>query len=165
MNANEINRSLSVARSIMLGAEFCFLITHSRQGEMHARLMQPFEPEEDLSVWFGASPNSRKVHEIEQNHLVTLTYHHAAENAYVSIQGRATLHRDLPLRKQYWRESWFAFWPQGPEGDDYILIQVLPYQIEVMNFEQGVAPEPYGLRPLILTKELDQWVVLEDISA
>ena len=165
MNANEINSYLSAARSIMQGAEFCFLITHSRQGEMHARLMQPFQPEEDLSVWFGVSPKSRKVHEIEQNPLVTLTYHYPAEKAYVSVQGRATLHVDVPLRKQYWRESWFAFWPEGPEGDDFILIQVLPYQIDIMNFDQGITPEPFGLRPLILTKELDQWVVLEDSSA
>jgi general stress protein 26 len=126
---------------------------HAQQARRDARPPDAaLSTEEDLSVWFGASPNSRKVHEIEQNQLVTLTYHYAAEKAYVSIQGRATLHVDIPLRKQYWRESWFAFWPQGPEGDDYILIQVSPYQIDVMNFEQGVTPEPFGLRPLILTK-------------
>jgi hypothetical protein len=54
----------------------------------------------------------------------------------------------------------YQFWPAGPEGDDFILILVRPYQIDIMNLEQGIAPEPYGLRPLILTKELERWVVL-----
>jgi general stress protein 26 len=160
MNDNQIQSYLQSARAIMEGAEFCFLITHSRQGEMHARLMQPFAPEDDLEVWFGASPVSRKVKEIQANQLVTLTYHYPAENAYLVIQGRAELQDDLALRRRYWRESWNQFWPAGPEGDDFILILVRPYQIDIMNLEEGIAPEPYGLRPLILTKELERWVVL-----
>jgi len=159
---DDIQALLSAARAVMEGAEFCFLITHSRQGEMHARLMQPFLPEEDLSVWFGASRDSRKVREIEANHLVTLTYHYSAENAYVSIQGRASLTDELSLRKRYWRQRWFEFWPDGPEGGDYFLIQVKPYQIEIMDFKRGIAPEPYGLRPVILSRELDKWVVVEN---
>jgi general stress protein 26 len=162
MTINDIQKYLEITRYIMEQAEFCFLITHSRQGELHARLMQPFKPEDDLSVWCGASFTSRKVHEIEANKLVTLTYHYQPENAYVSLQGRATLEGDITLRKKYWRSEWSAFWPDGPEGGDYHLIHIQPYQIDVMNFQKGVAPEPYGLRPLILTKELDQWVVLED---
>jgi general stress protein 26 len=162
MNPPSIPDLLNLARVVMEGAEFCFLVTHSRQGEMHARLMQPFLPEDDLSVWFGASRNSRKVHEIEANQLVTLTYHFQAENAYVSVQGAATFSDDLSLRNRYWRKEWIKFWPGGPEQDDYSLIQVKPYQIEIMDFKRGVAPAPYGLRPLILTKELDAWVILDN---
>jgi general stress protein 26 len=162
MNANEIEQYLSTARKVMEGAQFCFINTHSRQGEIHARLMQPFMPEEDLSVWFGAALNSRKVREIEANQLVTLTYHYQSENAYVSLQGRAILEDDLSLKRRYWREEWIDFWTDGPEGSDYILIHVQPYQLEIMNLQQGVAPEPYGLRPLILAKDLNEWVVMED---
>ncbi|HSV85063.1 MAG TPA: pyridoxamine 5'-phosphate oxidase family protein [Levilinea sp.] len=165
MNTLYIQDLLRFIRVLMKNAAYCFLITHSSQGEMHARLMQPFLPEEDLSVWFGASRNSRKVREIEANHLVTLTYFYQAEYAYLSVQGRASLSDDRALRKQYWREEWFKFWPGGPEQEDYSLIQVKPYHIEIMDLAQGIAPEPYGLRPLILVKEREQWVVRDDSLA
>lgn len=46
---------LEAARATMEGAEYCFLITVSESGGANARLMQPFKPEEDLTVWFGQS--------------------------------------------------------------------------------------------------------------
>jgi general stress protein 26 len=164
MNRNEIQENLEIARIVMEKAEFCFLITHSRQGDLHARLMQPFKPEADLSVWFGASLTSRKVHEIQNNPLVTLAYHYQPENAYVSLQGRALIEENASMFQQYWRSEWKEFWPEGPEGSDYTLIHVQPYQIDLMNIQKGVAPEPAGLRPLILTRELNEWSVLEDTT-
>ena len=55
---------LEVAADIMEAAVFCFLITLHESGRANARLMQPFGPEEDMAVWLGASPESRKVEEI-----------------------------------------------------------------------------------------------------
>jgi general stress protein 26 len=162
LNTLYIPDFLRFIRTLMKNAAYCFLITHSSEGEMHARLMQPFLPEEDLSVWFGASSHSRKVRQIQANHLVTLTYFYQAEYAYLSIQGRATLSADRTLRKQYWRDEWIKFWPGGPEQDDYSLIHVQPYHIEIMDLAQGIAPEPYGLRPLVLVKQQERWRVLDD---
>ncbi|MFN8459693.1 MAG: pyridoxamine 5'-phosphate oxidase family protein, partial [Anaerolineae bacterium] len=97
---------LEVAVATIKAAEYCFLITLSEAGQANARLMQPFEPEPDLTIWFGASPTSRKVQEIRRASQVTLAYHYAQENAYAILSGSAQVVDDLSLKRKYWRESW-----------------------------------------------------------
>lgn len=150
---------LEVAVATIKAAEYCFLITLSESGPANARLMQPFEPEPDLTVWFGASPKSRKAQEIRRASQVTLAYHYAQENAYVILSGSAQVVHDLTLKRKYWRQSWRTFWPGGPESDEYALIKFTPTQIELMNFAQEVTLQPYGLQPALLVKEDDRWVV------
>jgi general stress protein 26 len=150
---------LKVAVATIKAAQYCFLITLSEAGQANARLMQPFEPEPDLTIWFGASPTSRKVQEIRRNSQVTLAYHDAQENAYAILSGLAHVVSDKDLKRKYWRDGWKAFWPQGPESDEYVLIKLTPTQIELMNFAQHVTPQPYGLQPVVLIKEGNVWVV------
>lgn len=150
---------LAVAVATIKAAEYCFLITLSETGQANARLMQPFEPEPDLTIWFGASLNSRKVQEIRRASQVTLAYHYAQENAYAILSGVAQVVTDPTLKRNYWREGWQAFWPGGPESEEYVLIKFTPAQIELMNFAQKITPQPYGLQPAILIREGNVWVV------
>ena len=46
---------LEVAKATIRATAYCFLITLGDTGQAHARLMQPFAPEEDLTIWFGTS--------------------------------------------------------------------------------------------------------------
>lgn len=152
-------RLLEVAVATIKAAEYCFLITLGEAGQANARLMQPFEPEPDLTIWFGASSTSRKAQEIRHASQVTLAYHYAQENAYAILSGSAQVVDDLNLKRKYWRESWKAFWPGGPESNDYALIKFTPTQLELMNFAQNITPQPYGLRPAILIKQGDVWTI------
>jgi general stress protein 26 len=127
--------------------------------------MQPFPPEEDLTIWMGASPGSRKVREIERYWRVSLAYAYAEVGAYVTLLGTATVVTDLHQRRHYWRETFRPFWPEGPEDRDYALIRFEPERIEVMHLQRDVAPEPYGLRPAILVRQGDTWLVEEEPAA
>jgi general stress protein 26 len=148
---------LEVAGDIMEAAEFCFLITLDESGRANARLMQPFGPEEDMTVWLGASPESRKVTEILEDDRVTLAYGHGSEAAYVTLIGTAQIQSDAASRQRYWRDSFHQFWPAGPGDSSYIVIKFVPTRIELMSIERHVAPEPFGLRPAIVVREDDEW--------
>lgn len=152
---------ITVAKDVMLSTFYCMLITISESGTPNARLMQPYEPEEDFSIYMGTSPRSRKISELEGNNRITLAYHSPRENGYVSLTGNATLEFDPELRKKYWREDWRIFFPGGPDSDDYTLIRFKPQRIEVMNLARNICQQPYGLRPCILVKEQENWVVSE----
>lgn len=152
-------RLLAVARETIRAAEYCFLITQDRSGQVSTRLMQPFDPEPDLTIWMGASPKSRKVRQIREDGRATLAYQDKASNAYAVLSGSAAIVDDPAQRRHYWREGWEAFFKQGPEGEDYVLIRFTPNRIELMNFAQEVAPEPYGLRPAVLLRQGEGWVV------
>lgn len=155
MNAEEL---LKVTRMTMEGGHYCIFTTVTDDGVAHARLLEPFDPEEDLTVWFGTSPTSRKIEQIENNPQVTLAYYFIKDGAYAVLQGTAETINDHELRKHYFREEWHAYFKGGPEGD-FTLIKFTPQRIELISFEHKVTPEPYGLQPAILVREGDAWRV------
>ncbi len=80
----------------------------------------------------------------------------------MTLTGTASIEDDQARRQRFWREQFADFWPSGPEDDGYVLIKFVPARIELMNIAQGVAPEPFGLRPVILARTGPEWVVIEN---
>ena len=152
---------LETARTTIKNAEYGFFVTAGESGPPNARLMQPYEPEKDLTIWLGASPRARKIRDLERDNRATLTFFDPTETGYVTLQGTAEVSTDLNLRKKHWRVYWNDFYPGGPESDDYVLIKFTPNRIELMNFAQKVMPQPYGLRPAILLLEGTSWKELD----
>jgi general stress protein 26 len=150
---------LEVAKHTITATEYCFFMTQGTTGQIHARLMQPFAPEEDLTLWFGTSPRSRKVRDLQQQCLVTVAFHQPIANAYVALVGLAQVEDNLTARWQRWREEWRRFFPAGPAGEDYVLIKVVPERLEVMSFVRQVTPPPFGLRPAVLVRSGDVWIL------
>ncbi len=148
---------LEIARGIIAAAEYCFLITVGDSERAHARLMQPFEPKEDLTIWFGANPRSRKVREIGHNNQVAVSYQNPEEHAYVTLLGHAQMESDIKTRRKYWRKEWARFWPGGPESNDYVLIKFVPARIELMNISRNVAPDARS-QPAVLVRQGESWV-------
>ena len=107
---------LDVARDTIRSAGFCFLVTTDRSDRLHARLMQPFEPEDDWRIWLGTSPRTRKIAEISHNENVLLAFSNVSLGAYVTAAGPASLVMDAALRKKYWRDDFELYWPAGPDG-------------------------------------------------
>jgi general stress protein 26 len=152
---------LDAARATIKGAEYCFFMTVGSDGKPNARLMQPFEPEPDLTMWFGASPDSRKIKDLGHSNQVTLAFYDSAATAYLTVGGTATVVHDVDLRQKYWRVFWNDIYPGGPEGDDYVLIKVVPDRLEMMNFTKKTMSRPYGLTPTRLVLERGSWKVFE----
>jgi general stress protein 26 len=153
---------LTIAKDVILATQYCFLITLGESGQINSRLMQPYEPAEDFTIYLGTSPRSRKISEIQGNKEVTLSYHSPRENAFVTLIGTCTLESDISLRKKFWREEWRIFFPGGADSDDYILIKFVPQRIEVMNLARNISLKPYGLRAATLVKMGDVWELQAD---
>lgn len=156
MNADDL---LSTARNIIRQIEYCFVITQNDSGSPNARVMEPFAPENDWTIWLGTRPESRKIHEMLKNPRITLAYYYPSDTAYVTVQGVGHLETDINLRRKYWNETWRSFFPDGPEGDDYTLIRFEPDRIELLDFAQQITPEPFGLQPAVLVRTEDGWIV------
>ncbi|MEJ2595929.1 MAG: pyridoxamine 5'-phosphate oxidase family protein [bacterium] len=131
---------ISAAREIMNKAGTCTLITLDAEGLPDARVMDPFYPEEDLTVWFGTNPRSRKVNQITQNPNVTLFYFDRETAGYVVIHGIARLVNDPDEKKNRWKEAWEDFYPDRDE--DYLLIQVSPEWMEILSEAKGITGDP-----------------------
>jgi len=153
---------IEAAKKSIGSVDYCFLITLSESGQPHARLVQPFEAGQHLTIWVGTWAQSRKVGEIQKDSRVALAFYDEEDTAYVTLLGSAQIERDIKKRQKYWREDWIGFLPKGPEGDDYVLIKFVPSRIELMSFGHGILPRPYGLRPAVLVRSGDSWALADN---
>jgi general stress protein 26 len=150
-------RALDVVRQTMMAAEYCFLITLDDGGQPQARLMDPFEPEPDMTIWMATDRATRKVGQIRSDPRATMACHDAAGMGYATLMGTARLVDDEKERAGRWKPEWEEFYPEGPTGPHYILIEFRPASIEVMSIALGVAHGPFG--PARLRRRGDGWAL------
>ena len=149
-------RVLEAARAVIGSAEFCFLITVDAAAEPHARLMQPFPPDGEMRVRLGTNPASRKVAQIRKNPRTTLAYHDKAGPGYVTLSGTSRIMEAPAERRKYWRKEWEAFFPGGPDGSNYVVIEFTPQRIELISATHKIAVEPTS-PPAILYRTRSGW--------
>jgi general stress protein 26 len=128
-------RLIAAAREIMQAQTYCALITIDQAGRPQVRTMNPFPPEEDMTVWFATNTNSRKVQQIRNDPRVCLYYaDHSKATGYVALTGRAVLVDDmreiLKRKRDYWDKAF-------PGLKNLVLIKVVPEQLDVLNYKQG----------------------------
>jgi len=135
---------VAAARDIMTAQTYCALITLDAAGRPQVRTMNPFAPDEDMTVWIATNTNTRKAEEIRRDPRVTLYYADDAKpTGYVAMTGRATLVSDMDeIRKRH-----RAYWDQAFPGlKDLVLIKVVPERIDVVNYKAGALNDPSGWR-------------------
>jgi general stress protein 26 len=135
---------IAAAREIMAGQTYCALITQDEEGRPQIRTMNPFPPEEDMTVWIATSILTRKVRHIRRDPRVTLYYgNHSKATGYVAITGRAALVDDraemIKRKRAYWDSSFPGF-------KNLVLIKVIPERIDVLNYSRGALGDPQTWR-------------------
>jgi general stress protein 26 len=136
---------ISAAREIMLAARYCALITLDSAARPQARTLDPFPPDEKMVVWLGTNPRSRKVAAIRRNPRVTLYYFDREAEAYVTILGIARLVNDKNEKAKRWKDEWKDFYPDRVR--DYLLIEVTPEKLELVDVKKGIVGDPVTWKP------------------
>lgn len=140
---------IAAARETMAAARYCALITHDASSYAQARTLDPFPPDENMVVWLGTNPRSRKVAAIRRNQRVTLYYFDREAQAYVTIYGVARLVNDPKSKSKWWKDEWNAFYHDRKK--DYLLISVTPLQLELVNVTKGIVGDPQSWKPPSVT--------------
>jgi len=136
--------------------DHAMLVSHTRDGEMHARPMAVAHLSPGNDAFFVTSLKSPKVGEIELDPEVLVTFQ--SGGAFATISGRARVVRDRGLIERYWSNAWSAWFPRGTSDPDLCVIAVQAEHGEYWN-RAGVqaikyafaAAEAYvsGERPLL----------------
>jgi len=148
--APERAQVIGAARAVMRQARYCTLVTIGDEGQPQARVMDPFLPDEDLTIWLATNVATRKVAQIRKDARVTLCYFDPASKDYVAVLGRAELVRDQAEKAKRWKEEWASFYKDKNRGDDYLLIRVKPWRVEIVSYAHGLAADPMSWRPVVL---------------
>jgi general stress protein 26 len=140
---------VKAAREVMAAARYATLATiDDLGGYPNTRIVDPFPPDDDFTIWIGTNAASRKVEQLGRNPRVSLLYFDAPRQHYVSIIGAATVVRDPGERARRFKPEWNAFYKNGSAGDDYVLLRVKPLKIEIVAESLGMKNDPVTWRPV-----------------
>jgi general stress protein 26 len=139
---------LSSARQIIDASRYCAFITLDSSGRARARTIDPFTPDEHFIVWIGTNPRTRKVAEIRRNPKVTLYYFDRESQGYVTLFGRARLVNNPNEKSRHFKPEWKDFYPDREK--DFMLIEVKPERMEVIDVKRGVLGDPKTWKPLVV---------------
>lgn len=148
--APERSKIITAAKDVMQKARYCAFVTIGDDGYPQARVVDPFAPEEDMTVWIATNRLTRKVGQIRKNPHVTLLYFDRASFGYVTMIGKAELIDDPSEKTKRWKEEWAPIYKDKNRGADYLLIRVKPSRLEVISFAHGLTGDPQTWRPAIL---------------
>lgn len=141
---------IAAARDVMSKARYCSLVTLGDDGHPQARVVDPFSPDEAMTVWIGTRPATRKVAQIAKDPRVTLICFDPGSQGYVTLLGRAEVVSDPVEKERRWKDEWSAFYKDKNRGSDYVLIRVRPSRLEISSPAHGMANDPQTWRPVVI---------------
>ncbi len=124
-------RIIAISKNTIKETYFGTLITLDKNGQPRARIMEPFEPDENFTIWLATNPRSRKVTQLKNNSTATLHYFDKNNLSYVSLMGNAFLVNDEDIKSQKFKNGWDKFYKNQKE--DYLLIKFIPNTLELIS--------------------------------
>jgi general stress protein 26 len=96
--------------------------TIAPDGTLVSRPMALQEVEFDGDLWFFAERSSRKVQHVTANPQVNVST--SGSSSWVSLTGHALVVDDLEKKRKLWNTVVQAWFPDGPEDPDVVLLRV-----------------------------------------
>jgi general stress protein 26 len=141
---------LKTAAEIMDAARYCTFVTVDEEGQPRARVVDPFPPESDMTVWMATKAGTRKVAQIRKNPRATLLCFDGARKGYVTLLGTAAVDEDPAQKAKRWKPEWKDFYDDENRGPDYMLIRMKPSRLEILSPADGLGNDPRTWLPVSL---------------
>ena len=97
---------------------------------LHSRPMTTIERDFDGSLWFFARADSAAVGALASHPQVSLSYSDHGASSFVAVAGPASVVTDMDKKKALWSPAVQAWFPDGPESSQYVLVHVEPDHAE-----------------------------------
>ena len=144
--------SVQKVHDLIAKATFAMFGTYDGTGACHMRPMAAVE-HGDGALWFFARIDSRKIDEIDRDPRVSLAYADASGQNYVSVQGRAAIHRDRATIEELWSEPLRTWFPDGTDDPAIALIRVEMEEAEYWDSPSSFVVHAAGYVKSALTGE------------
>jgi general stress protein 26 len=150
----EVNRLLAGAAKVLRHARYCWLVTAAEHGGPNPRPMGRLLHDSDEDEWtirFLTDGRSRKAADMRRANQVAILVQNDADEAFVTLFGRATLSDSESERGKRWKSAYDAYFPTATDRANAIFAAI---DVERMDlWIRGVTPEPFGLRSTILQRD------------
>jgi general stress protein 26 len=129
------------------------MMTTNDGGMLRSRPMQTQDFDFDGDLWFFTSSKTHKTDEIERDNRVNISYAAPADNTYVSISGRASIVKDQEKIDEYWNDILKAWFPEGKDSPDLVLLKVEVEQAEYWDSPSSTIVQTLGFLKALATGE------------
>lgn len=114
------------------------LTTRGPDGFFHSRPMVVRYVEGDETLWFATALDTQKVADLVAEPRCAVAFHDGhGSSTYVSMSGDIEVIRDPEKRRELWSPSWRAWFPEGPDRDDVVLLGFHPEHAEYVHPTTG----------------------------
>lgn len=122
--SNSPDENIRKLGELIKDIKFGMLTTVDVDGSLHSRPMASQQMEFDGDLWFFSNRSSAKIRSIEKDQHVNVSYADPDGNRYVSVSGRAEIISDKAKMAELWNPMFKAWFPEGLEDPEIILIKV-----------------------------------------
>ncbi|SFD87567.1 pyridoxamine 5'-phosphate oxidase family protein [Spirosoma endophyticum] len=119
------NKQLEKLRDMIEDIRIAMMTTVDGQGNLVSRPMAALQVDENGTVWFFTKRSSPKVDQIDNSeNRVNLSFADVSDATYVSVSGTAQELDDRAKVDELWNPQAKAWFPDGKEDPDLILLKV-----------------------------------------
>ena len=127
-------------------APVCMLTTRRADGTMMSRPMRWLTRDGfDGDLWFFTYGSSRKVEDVGQDAHVNVAFFSDDHAVAVSVRGTAAVVRDPATLDELWEPKLNAWFPEGRETEDLVLLRVEGHGAEYWDGSQNPVEVAVGL--------------------
>lgn len=113
------------------GFDTAMLVTCNADGPLHARPMAIASLEQEADAYLATRIESPKVHEIESDPHVLLTFQ--SRSQFATVEGTASVVRDQALIDRLWSDSWKIWFPGGKADPSLCMLKIEPSSAELWD--------------------------------
>ena len=144
--------SIGKLNELIKDIQFAMLTTNDG-GVLRSRPMQTQDFGFDGDLWFFTSSETHKAEEIERDSRVNVAYAAPDDNRYVSVSGTASIIKDQGKIDEYWNEALKAWFPEGKDAPDLVLLKVSVEQAEYWDAPSSKIAQTIGFLKALATGE------------
>ncbi|HEY2792259.1 MAG TPA: pyridoxamine 5'-phosphate oxidase family protein [Micromonosporaceae bacterium] len=135
MDGRNNDEEIRKVADLINGNRIGMLTTIAPDGTLMSRPMALQDVEFDADLWLYAERNSRKVNHIGLNPQVNVTVGSGSD--WVSLSGTMAVVDDPGKKKDLWNAGVAAWFPDGPDSDDLVLLRIASESAEYWDTPGG----------------------------
>ena len=137
---------------LIMDIDFAMLTTIDG-GALRSHPMSPQDFDFDGDLWSSSSSRTHKIEEVEKDNRVNVSYASPDTNTYVSVSGTAAIVKDKAKIDEYWNDILKAWFPEGKDSPDLVLLKVAVEQAEYWDAPSSTIVQLAGFVKAMVTGE------------
>lgn len=146
-------KNIQILKEMVEKVGICMFTTIGPKDEFRSRPMGSVKVEDDGSIWFFTNEYAPKSKEISKENEVNLGFSSPSSNTYISINGKAELIDDQVRKEAYFSPIMKAWFPDGVDDPNLILIKVTPHAAEYWDSSSSKMVVMFQMLKSIITGE------------